>query len=60
MGGFMWKCSQCGEEVDDTFNSCWSCLTQKDGKPTPSRVFRLNNDMLRRFVGEKILISSHI
>ena len=21
----MWKCAQCGEEIEDQFDSCWKC-----------------------------------
>jgi predicted nucleic-acid-binding Zn-ribbon protein len=21
----MWRCKQCGEEIEDQFNSCWKC-----------------------------------
>ncbi|MEN6420521.1 MAG: hypothetical protein ABFD76_01125 [Smithella sp.] len=27
----MWKCKKCGEENEDTFDSCWSCSTDHDG-----------------------------
>lgn len=27
----MWQCSNCGEEVDDVFEVCWNCQTEKDG-----------------------------
>ena len=29
----MWKCSKCKEESEDTFDSCWSCGTARDGAP---------------------------
>jgi hypothetical protein len=29
----MWKCSKCGEEVEDDFEVCWNCSTAKDGTP---------------------------
>jgi hypothetical protein len=32
----MWKCSECGEEVEDGFNVCWNCQTDKDGIPPPA------------------------
>jgi DNA-directed RNA polymerase subunit RPC12/RpoP len=31
----MWKCSSCGEEVDDAFDVCWNCQRGKDGSPPP-------------------------
>lgn len=27
----MWRCSKCGEEVEDDFDVCWNCQTGKDG-----------------------------
>ena len=27
----MWKCKQCGEENEDTFDSCWNCGSSHDG-----------------------------
>ena len=26
----MWKCNKCGEELEDTFDSCWKCNTPID------------------------------
>jgi hypothetical protein len=27
----MWKCKKCGEEIEDSFDSCWQCGTLDDG-----------------------------
>ncbi len=27
----MWKCKKCGEELEDSFDSCWQCNTPDDG-----------------------------
>lgn len=27
----MWKCKKCGEELEDTFDTCWQCSTPDDG-----------------------------
>jgi hypothetical protein len=27
----MWKCKKCGEENEDSFDSCWSCGVNQDG-----------------------------
>jgi len=27
----MWKCKKCGEELEDSFDSCWKCNTPDDG-----------------------------
>lgn len=27
----MWRCSNCGEEVEDDFEVCWNCQSGKDG-----------------------------
>ena len=36
----MWQCKKCGEEIEDTFDSCWKCGTPDDGSsprlPSPS------------------------
>jgi hypothetical protein len=29
----MWKCENCGSEVDRTHETCWNCGTGKDGSP---------------------------
>lgn len=29
----MWKCQKCGEEIENTFDSCWNCGTGRDGAP---------------------------
>jgi DNA-directed RNA polymerase subunit RPC12/RpoP len=31
----MWKCSGCGEEVEDDFIVCWNCQRAQDGTPPP-------------------------
>ncbi len=30
----MWKCKNCGEEVEDNFEICWNCSSNKDGTKT--------------------------
>ena len=32
----MWKCSKCKETIEDSFDSCWSCGTGKDGLVAPA------------------------
>jgi len=27
----MWKCKQCNEEIENTFDVCWNCGTSKEG-----------------------------
>ena len=34
----MWKCSSCGEDVDDDFNVCWNCQRGKVGSPAAATV----------------------
>lgn len=29
----MWKCKHCSEQLEDTFDSCWSCGYSRDGLP---------------------------
>src|SRR5262249_32672362 len=31
----MWICSKCGENVEDDFEVCWSCGSNKEGTPNP-------------------------
>ena len=41
----MWKCKNCGEEIEDTFDACWNCGTNKDGTPTKNEdVFEEDED----------------
>ena len=29
----MWKCKKCGEQIEDNFEACWQCGTEKAGSP---------------------------
>jgi uncharacterized membrane protein YvbJ len=31
----MWKCRNCGEEIDDEFDACWQCGTDRTGQANP-------------------------
>ena len=31
----MWQCVKCREQLEDSFNVCWSCGTSKDGVEDP-------------------------
>ena len=31
----MWRCSKCGETLQDAFEACWKCGTTAAGAPTP-------------------------
>ena len=31
----MWKCKKCGEELEDSFDSCWQCGTYGSGASPP-------------------------
>jgi len=33
----MWKCGNCGTEVENRFNSCWNCGYGEDGAPPENR-----------------------
>lgn len=33
----MWKCKNCGEEVEDNFEICWNCSSNKDGIKTGNK-----------------------
>lgn len=32
----MWKCGNCHERLEDSFDVCWSCGTSKEGFPDPT------------------------
>lgn len=32
----MWKCSKCGEDVEELFDVCWNCGTTSDGVEDPN------------------------
>ena len=36
----VWKCPKCGEEIEETFDTCWRCGTSRGGTPVevPSAV----------------------
>ena len=34
----MWKCEHCSEQIEDSFDACWSCGYSRDGSP-PSEPF---------------------
>ena len=34
----MWRCPSCGEAIEDSFEVCWNCCTNRDG--TSSKDFR--------------------
>jgi hypothetical protein len=31
----MWQCRKCGENIEDSFDACWSCGTSRDGVEDP-------------------------
>ena len=31
----MWKCTKCGEQIDDQFQSCWKCAKAPSAEETP-------------------------
>lgn len=61
----MWTCASCEEEVEDQFDVCWNCGTEKDGSlpdepsryaamPRDERVVRSDSDPTER-VAEVLL-----
>ena len=40
----MWTCSKCSEECEDTFDSCWSCGTSRDGAK-PAEAFETQKQL---------------
>jgi hypothetical protein len=46
----MWKCSNCGEQVEDDFETCWNCGFDKDGTASiPSQNFNLEEGNITSF-----------
>lgn len=39
----MWQCTKCREQLQDSFDTCWSCGTSKDGVENPD--FRKADDV---------------
>jgi hypothetical protein len=56
----MWRCKKCGEENEDTFDSCWSCGTSQDGtQSTDTKEFKLlKEDVVRRHTMDKKLVEN--
>jgi Putative prokaryotic signal transducing protein len=38
----MWKCSKCGQKVDDSYEICWACGTTVDGVENPHFLEEVN------------------
>lgn len=50
----MWKCSNCGESVEDNFDICWNCQTPKDGTEIQAEVTEeITEDLLEEEVEEE-------
>ena len=32
----MWNCVKCGEQLEESFDTCWKCGTSRDGTEDPS------------------------
>ena len=44
----MWTCEQCGERIDDQFETCWKCApTAETQKPTKRRHPRMRCHFVR-------------
>ncbi len=39
----MWKCTKCGELIEDNFDICWKCGIHRDGSP-PSEDFETQKE----------------
>lgn len=35
-GRVMWVCLNCGEKIENTFEACWKCGTDRGGTPPPN------------------------
>ena len=57
----MWVCSNCNEQLEDQFDSCWKCGTARDGTPPPDDFLKeklikrrtLDSDIQDRFKCQK-------
>jgi hypothetical protein len=49
----MWQCLKCREELEDSFDVCWSCGTSKDGVEDPD--FHKEDDIPPEQVTEAIV-----
>src|SRR6516162_1095696 len=38
----MWKCTKCGQKVDDAYEICWACGTTVDGVENPHFLDEVN------------------
>ena len=57
----MWKCKNCGEEIEDTFDACWNCGTGKDGtQPENTEIFDEDDEELLEDKTSKRKISSDV
>jgi hypothetical protein len=56
----MWKCKKCGEENEDSFDSCWNCSTDHDGNQSKDAdEFKSpKEDNLRRHSMDKKLVEN--
>jgi len=43
----MWKCKKCAEKIEDEFDACWSCGTDRDGK-------LIDNDVVQQIKNTKV------
>ena len=49
----MWICKNCKEEVEDNFDVCWNCGSDRDGAPTTEAskdVYQKNKEEVQRTV----------
>jgi len=55
----MWKCSKCGELLEEQFDSCWKCKTPRTGEsrsetlPTPNPMQCPRCATMLQYVGTK-------
>jgi phage FluMu protein Com len=55
----MWKCSKCGELLEEQFDSCWKCETPRTGEskievlPTPNPMHCPRCTVILEYVGTK-------
>ena len=57
----MWKCKKCGEENEDSFESCWNCGTGYDGvSPTnPQEFEEIKDEVIKNIETSEEYVSTY-
>jgi hypothetical protein len=55
---FNWKCTRCGEEIEEQFDSCWKCGTERDDITTLLNPTKKNNKIMSNVVNRESIAAS--